>query len=62
MNGRHGHVWFVTTSRSCGVAVSSSGAITTRGRLAAGRCTVSGTDNGTGRIWGRWTFTLTVRH
>jgi hypothetical protein len=61
MNGRHGHVWFVTTSRSCGVAVSSSGAITTRGRLAAGHCTVWGTDNGTGRTWGRWTFTLTVR-
>jgi hypothetical protein len=61
MNGRHGHVWFVTTSRSCGVAVSPSGAITTKGRLKAGHCTVWGTDTGSARTWGRWTFTLTVR-
>jgi hypothetical protein len=61
MTGRHGHVWFVTTSRSCGVAVSSSGAITTKGRLKAGHCTVWGTDTGSARTWGRWTFTLTVR-
>jgi trimeric autotransporter adhesin len=61
MNGRHGHVWFVTTSRSCGVAVSSSGAITTEGRLKAGHCAVWGTDTGSARTWGRWTFTLTVR-
>jgi hypothetical protein len=61
MNGRHGHVWFVTTSRSCGVAVSPSGAITTKGRLKAGHCTVWGIDTGSARTWGRWTFTLTVR-
>ena len=44
------------------MSVSSSGKITTTGRLGAGRCTVSGTDSDTGTTVdaGTWTYTLTV--
>ena len=43
------------------MSVSSSGKITTTGRLK-GRCTVSGTDSDTGATAdsGTWTYTLTV--
>ena len=40
-----GTLAFVTTLTLCGVLVSSSGAITTTGSLAASACTVSGTDS-----------------
>jgi hypothetical protein len=59
-NGGRGKVRYVTTSGGCGVIVSPAGAISTRGRLGAGQCTVSGTDTDTTGAEGRWTFTLTV--
>jgi Galactose oxidase, central domain len=59
--GQHGWTRYVTTSRACGVAVSSSGRITATGR-PRGRCTVSGTDSDTGTTAdsGTWTYTLTI--
>jgi hypothetical protein len=60
--GQHGWTRYVTTSKGCGLAVSSSGEITTTGRLRTGRCTVSGTDSDTGATAdsGTWTYTLTI--
>ena len=45
---------------SAAVLVSSTGAITTSGTLAAGSYAVSGTDSDTDGDAGTWTFTLTV--
>jgi hypothetical protein len=60
--GQHGWTRYVTTSKGCGVVVSSSGTITTTGRLSARRCTVSGTDSDTGATAdaGTWSYTLTI--
>jgi hypothetical protein len=58
--GGRGRVRYVTTSKACGVIVSPAGAISTAGRLSAGRCTVSGTDTDPGRASGKWSFTLTI--
>jgi hypothetical protein len=58
--GGRGPVRYITTSKACGVIVSSAGAIRTRGRLKAGHCTVSGTDTDPTRAPGKWSFTLTV--
>jgi hypothetical protein len=58
--GGRGRVRYVTTSRACGVSVSRAGAISTKGRLKPGRCTVSGTDTDPGHARGTWSFTLTV--
>jgi hypothetical protein len=60
-NGGRGKVRYTTTSRACGVVVSTAGAIRTRGRLKAGHCTVSGTDTDPGHTRGKWSFTLTIR-
>jgi hypothetical protein len=59
--GQHGWTRYVTTSRACGVHVSSSGQVTTTGR-PRGRCTVSGTDSDTGATAdaGTWTYTLAI--
>ena len=59
--GGRGRVRYVTISRRCGVIVSSGGAIRTRGRLKACRCTVSGIDTDPGHARGTWSFTLTIR-
>jgi Kelch motif protein len=59
-NGGRGQVRYVTTSRACGLIVSPAGAISTRGRMKPGHCTVSGTDTDTSGARGRWTFTLTI--
>jgi hypothetical protein len=58
--GQAGPVSYVTTSSACGVAVSSSGAVSTSGTLPAGTCTVSGSDSDTFGDSGTWRFTLTV--
>jgi hypothetical protein len=60
-NGGRGRVRYVTTSRACGVIVSTAGAIRTRGRLKPGHCTVSGTDTDPGHARGKWSFTLTIQ-
>jgi hypothetical protein len=59
-NGQNGAVGFVTTTTSAGISVSSSGAITTSGTLAAGSYTVSGTDSDAYGDTGTWSYTLTV--
>jgi hypothetical protein len=59
-NGGRGKVRYATTSRACGVTVSPSGTITTRGHLQPGHCTVTGTDADTTGAHGHWTFTLTI--
>jgi major membrane immunogen (membrane-anchored lipoprotein) len=53
-------VSYVTTTTSPALNVSSSGAISTTGALAAGSYTVSGTDSDPNGDAGNWTFTLTV--
>lgn len=49
-----------TPATSCGLDVSSSGAISTTGTVAAGTCTVSGTDDDAFGDTGTWTYTLTI--
>jgi hypothetical protein len=58
--GQNGAVSFLTTSTSCGVVASSSGAISTTGTLAASSCTVSGTDSDAFGDTGVWTYTLVM--
>jgi hypothetical protein len=59
--GARGPVRYITTSRPCGVAVSSSGVITVPRRLAAGHhCTVWGTDTDFFGDSGTWSFTLII--
>jgi hypothetical protein len=53
-------VTFTTTSSLDGLIVSSSGAVSTTGTLAAGPYTVSGTDSDVDLDSGTWTYTLTV--
>jgi hypothetical protein len=55
-----GDVTFVTTSTACGVVVSAGGAVSTTGTLAAGSCTVSGTDSDTDSDTGTWSYALTI--
>jgi len=60
-SGQNGAVTFVTTSANAHLVVSSSGAITTAGTLAAGTYPVSGTDSDAYGDSGAWTYTLTVQ-
>lgn len=59
-SGNLGAVTFTTTAPSAGLAVNSSGAITTTGTLAPGSYTASGTDTDAYGDTGTWTYTLTV--
>jgi uncharacterized repeat protein (TIGR02543 family) len=55
-----GAVTFVTTVSSTGLSVTGGGVVTTKGALAAGSYTVSGTDSDAGGNTGTWKYTLTV--
>ena len=59
-NDPNGSVNFVTTAPNAHLHVSSSGAITTTGTLAAGSYTVSGSDSDSYDGTGTWSYTLTV--
>jgi hypothetical protein len=55
-----GAVTYTVTSPATGVNVSSTGAVSTTGTLAANAYAVSGTDHDTDGDTGTWSFTLTV--
>jgi hypothetical protein len=59
-SGAVGAVAYAVTSHSIGLAVSSSGAVTTTGTLAGATYTAHGTDSDSSGDLGTWTFTLTV--
>jgi Putative Ig domain len=61
VSGAVGSPTYTLTSPSSGLAVSSSGSITTTGPLATGAHTISGSvSSGSPTFPGSWTFTLTV--
>jgi len=59
-NGGAGSVTYTVQVPATGIAVSSSGAISITGTLAAGSYTVSGTDGEANGANGTWSFKLTV--
>ncbi len=56
----NGALTYAVTTPAAGISVSSSGAISTTGTLAAGTYTVGGTDADADGDSGTWSFTLTV--
>jgi len=60
LSNASGTVSFTVTSPSSGLAVSSTGHVTTTGTLAVNTYTVSGTDADTAGDSGTWSFALTV--
>ena len=59
-SGGYGAVTFATTVPNSGLSVSSTGAVSTTGALAAGDYTASGTVTDALLAGGTWTYTLTV--